>query len=268
MNLRILALAFASLLSASFASAADFPARANAPVFTVAASAPNWTGFYVGITAGGAFSDKSKASAAYEDGTPFEGSISSKSGSGVTFGGTLGYNQQIGNFVAGIEGDYSFLNLSQTSRVAYSRPSGSPSSPATYNVDGSVRSSIDSYGTVRGRIGYLVTPELLVYGTGGVAFADVKTRANVSEGVTMLNSNQTTTFGEYAGQRSAFKTGFAYGGGLEYKIDKAWSVKVEALRVQLPKSTVFAGNETDFGYGFRKIKNDFTVVKAGLNYQF
>lgn len=273
MNLRRIAFLGLALVAGSLAAlpavhAADLPARApTMPTFQAIEQLPNWTGFYVGLTAGGAFADKGRARVAYEDGSAFPGSVSSRTSSGFTVGGTLGYNQQFGSFVAGVEGDYSYLGLSSRTRANYSFETGSPLLPSTYQANGSVRSKIDSFGTVRGRIGYLVTPSLLVYGTGGVAFADVSTRASVSEGLS-FGDGSSMPFATYTGRRSGLKTGFAYGGGAEYKIDPSWSVKVEALRVQLPESRVFAGNDSGFGYGFRRIKNDFTVVRAGLNYSF
>jgi opacity protein-like surface antigen len=166
--------------------------------------------------------------------------------------------------VVGIEGDYSYLNLSNRSRLSYTDAFGN----AAYQANGAVRSQIGSYGTVRGRVGYLVTPDLLVYGTGGVAFADVSTRASVSEGISFGNPATYAGLATYSGRNSGVKVGYAYGGGAEYKIDPSWSVKVEALRVQLPESRVFAGNDTGFGYAVRRVKNDFTVVRAGLNYSF
>ncbi len=256
-----------ALLAAPSATAADLGLGGlTAPTFRAAADPVNWTGFYVGVTAGGAFSDKGRARASYEDGTAFPGTIASRSGSGIAFGGTLGYNQQIGSFLIGVEGDYSYLGLSSRSRVSYSRETGNTVIPNTYQVDGSIRSQVDAFGTVRARLGYLVTPDLLVYGTGGVAFANVSTRATVSEGITYAGGS--IPVASFSGRRSGMTTGFAYGLGAEYKIDQSWSVKAEFVRVQLPASRVFAGNGDGLGYDVRRIKNDFNVVRVGLNYAF
>jgi outer membrane immunogenic protein len=35
-------------------------------------------------------------------------------------------------------------------------------------------SRVDALGSLRGKVGWVVTPDWLVYGTGGVAFANVK----------------------------------------------------------------------------------------------
>ncbi len=253
-------------LHSSLAVAADLPARTPPlTIFQAVETGPIWTGFYVGLTAGAALSDSHRARVSYEDGSAFPGSVSNRSRTGATVGGTIGYNYQVGSFVLGVEGDYSYLGLKNTTRLTYAN-NANGLSPVTYRADGSIRNSIDSYGTVRGRVGYLVTPSLLLYGTGGVTFADVNTRAAITEGVTYNGSS--TPFAAYSGHRSGFRTGFAYGGGAEYKVSDHWSVKVEALRVQLPASRLYAGNDTAFGYNVRKIANDFTVVRAGVNYNF
>lgn len=57
------------------------------------------------------------------------------------------------------------------------------------------------WGTVRGRAGYLVTPDLLVYGTGGLAYQISNT------------------------------AGWTAGGGIEYAINRNWSAKAEYLYV-------------------------------------
>lgn len=264
MQLRRFALLALALGTASLAQAADLPARTPPmPVFQAVEQLPNWTGMYVGLTGGGAFASRGHARLAYQDGAPFPAGLSSRSKLSGTVGGTLGYNQQIGSFVLGVEGDYSYLGLTSRSRVAFSQGLGAL--PASYGVNGAIRSRIESFGTVRGRIGYLVTPSLLVYGTGGLAFADVHSRAVLAEGITYGNSYAGLA---YAGRNSGFKTGVAYGGGAEYKISPAWSAKVEALRVQLPDSRLYAGNDTPYGFAARRIRNDFTVVRAGVNYSF
>ncbi|MGB8898002.1 MAG: outer membrane beta-barrel protein [Methylocella sp.] len=73
---------------------------------------------------------------------------------------------------------------------------------------------IDYFGTLRGRYGYLFTPTLLVYGTGGFAYGGTGT------------SSLTTT-----------PLGWAAGGGLEWMFFPNWSLKVEYLYYELAKQT-------------------------------
>jgi hypothetical protein len=79
---------------------------------------------------------------------------------GGLIGGTLGYNWQLGHWVFGIEGDYDWADVAGRSLAC-------GSSSATPHSCGS---SLDSLGTLRGRIGYAAgsTGSLLPYLTGGL----------------------------------------------------------------------------------------------------
>lgn len=89
-------IAFVAL--AGSALAADLPARKSPPVFASPSAAPTWTGFYVGLTAGGAWGQSKFFDFVVSN--PFD--IGGFSG-----GGELGYNLQFGgNFVAGLEADF------------------------------------------------------------------------------------------------------------------------------------------------------------------
>jgi outer membrane immunogenic protein len=140
-------------VSAGAALAADLPRYQPppaAPVYTPT-SAFNWTGPYVGLTGG------------YSWG--------SGNGNGWLGGAYLGYNFQLDpNWVAGIEGDFTFNGKTNTSGPnTFSNPWNS---------------------TVRGRIGYAYD-RFLFYGTGGVAFGSQK--------VTGANNAETTKVGWTAG---------------------------------------------------------------------
>ena len=91
----LLAAALASL--AAPAMAADLPTRKGPPPAPMVYAAPafTWTGFYLGLNGG--FN--------YTNFGPNFGSTW-----GGVLGGTAGYNQQIGQFVVGLETDYGFSN--------------------------------------------------------------------------------------------------------------------------------------------------------------
>src|SRR3984893_1245062 len=100
---RILIASALALATAAPAFAADLPPAAapppRAPVaYIPAAPVFSWTGFYVGLNAGGAFGNSSWT-------TPV-GSVGSFSTIGALFGGQIGGNYQIGQFVIGAEGDF------------------------------------------------------------------------------------------------------------------------------------------------------------------
>ena len=77
---------------------------------------------------------------------------------------------------------------------------------------------MDWTSTVRGRIG-IPFDHFLIYGTGGVALADV----SMNQAVTVGN------FGQFAGSADKTKTGWTLGGGAEYALCNNITVKAEAL---------------------------------------
>lgn len=81
-------------------------------------------------------------------------------------GGFLGYRQQMGQFVVGVEGDINWKNGSSSKVQNYP-----PAWLAYEQFTGSQKQGVD--GSVRLRAGVLVTPFTLVYATGGVAIGQV-----------------------------------------------------------------------------------------------
>jgi outer membrane immunogenic protein len=225
--------AVAALSGASFA--ADLPSRAPVayappPVFT-------WTGFYVGV-AGGYIGSTTKTT--NEAGFNFNiitgDSFRSRSG-GALISGEIGYNYQIGSIVLGVEADYGYANgTSSFNHVNFSQQG---------------ESRIESFGTVRGRLGYAFDRTLL-YVTGGFAFANVK--------------QKTFLFTDDAGCRASFsgmKSGWTVGGGIEHMFTEHLSGKIEGLYANLGKKS--GANSCGCRFGF---KNEVAVVRAGLNYKF
>ena len=113
-----------------------------------------------------------------------------------------GYQIQRGNFVLGIEAD------------------GQAAQNSSFGAPGGVPFTVEDYGSVRGRIGYAWGP-LLVFGTGGFAFGTTHQISGLLGG----------------GYNSFDNTGYAVGGGIEYKLAPSWSVKVEYLYTDLGRDT-------------------------------
>jgi outer membrane immunogenic protein len=188
-------LAAASLVAIGIAPAlaADLPARTytKAPV---AAPINDWTGFYIGAMGGYAQENASGS-----------GTLS-----GGFAGGTVGYNWQSGAMVYGLEADAAWADVNATVGL-----------PGLLAVSANIR----DLGTVRGRIGVAFS-QVLLYGTGGFAWAD--NRMNV----TVLGTN----FSE-----SHVHTGWTAGAGVEVMFAPKWSVKAEYLYRSLSGETYFAG---------------------------
>jgi outer membrane immunogenic protein len=99
--------------------------------------------------------------------TPF-----SFSGSPVSYiiGAFLGYRVQMGNIVVGVEGDVNWKK-GESSKVQNTPPPWLVASGGVETFTGSQKQGVD--GSLRGRIGVLVTPWTLLYATGGLAIGSV-----------------------------------------------------------------------------------------------
>lgn len=266
------------------AMAADLPVKAPAPAVEV----PSWTGFYLGAYAGGAWG-RSHANTtvdcsattippAYlcESGVPLSAPNASAvsaagtgtiTASGFTGGVEAGYNVQADRFVYGLETDFGAMHLRGARQ-------GNGTYPAFLVVGAgdpfAVRSSFstDWLFTMRGRVGWTATPNVLAYATGGLAV----TRLGVS------NSFADFVFGFAPGSESASsaatKAGFAVGGGLEWMVNPHWTVKAEYLFVDFGKAatTGFIANPAiapGYAQGLSTSSDlSASIARAGVNYKF
>jgi len=200
------------------AAAADLGARPYTKAPAAAIAINNWTGFYIGAMGGYA-----------EENSSGVGSLS-----GGFAGGTVGYNWQSGNLVLGVEADAAWADVG-----------------ATVGIAGlvSVTDTIRSMGTVRGRIGYAFD-QVLVYGTGGYAWADNRLSATVL-GVSIAESH--------------IHSGWTLGAGVEVMFAPKWSVKAEYLYRSFEGQTYFAGIIPP---GVATGSIDLNSVQVGVNYHF
>lgn len=180
----------ASIAMIASASAADLAARPAPIAAPLAAPVFDWTGFHVGLQAGGAWNASHWSGFV---GTPFD-----THGSGGLIGGQIGYDRQFGNFVLGVEGDLAAVGVDGRGQCS--------------NVPGTVCSTKQSWvGSARGRVGYALD-RVLVYGTGGVAFTNYSFRE-------IAPFPQSWNHGS--------RVGWTAGVGAEYAFDANWSVGAE-----------------------------------------
>jgi outer membrane immunogenic protein len=141
-----------------------------------AQTAGSWTGAYVGIAPGLKLNDASWTATLANGGlTPIDGSSPrSYSQSAFRLGGYAGFNWQSGNWVFGPELDFAWSSGHDTRAYfpGCSLGCGGFVPPAGPNDTTTVRMSWD--GGVRGRVGYLVDPAWLIYGTGGLALQQME----------------------------------------------------------------------------------------------
>lgn len=226
--------AIGGMASVSAATAADMQAPVSPVYKAFPAVAPfSWTGFYVGGTAGAGWTKADTGLSAVNGAVPLYlpadipglTAIGSPglSATNAIVGAKAGYNQQWGNFVAGVEGDISWFHVNKTVATA-----GRPF--LTYPVGTAAFStsvSTNWLATIRPRIGYAVD-KALFYATGGVAIGDVK-YSNSYVGVSPLG------FGlEFeTAAVSQTRVGWTVGAGIDYAITPHWVVSGEYLHVDL-----------------------------------
>jgi outer membrane immunogenic protein len=228
------------VLAAASAGAADMSAR---PVYTPPpAPVYSWTGMYWGANIGYSWGHSK-----YDATMLGLGTISSSEKiDGVIGGGQTGYNYQFGAWVWGLETDIQASGQKGGSTLQ------ALGGLATVTTD----RKLEWFGTTRARLGFLATPNVLVYGTGGVAYGQVKNSATVTTGL----GSATATFEDV-------KAGWTAGGGIEGALGGGWSVKVEYLYFDLGKTT-----DTDITPGLGTVasetwRNTDNIVRVGVNYK-
>ncbi len=220
----------------------------------------NWTGFYAGGNAG--YSWGKGAVNYFDPALGSSGIPTSLSGSntlnGAIGGLQFGYNWQINNtWVWGLETDFQ-LSSEKASR-SFNFSDGEGALSATLN------SNIMWFGTVRGRIGYLITPTTLIYATGGFAYGRVSASGSFFDSGCPCG---------WSFNESAINTGWVAGGGIEgafFPISgwntTNWTWKFEYLHIDLG-SLSGTGFDPDFNGPFSwnaRFTDD--ILRFGVNYR-
>jgi outer membrane immunogenic protein len=246
-----------------------FPALATATAFAIAATATvsaadiaspvyvppppapalyNWTGVYVGVHAGGAWS---KQDWFYPCTTtnlllpPCNLPQGGHSGTSWLAGGQVGFNYQVERWVWGIEAEFSATRL-KGNHVDVAFPANTH------------HSRTDFIGTVAPRVG-LTWDRALLYVKGGAAW--------VNNDFSLLITPPSVT----AYTPNAARWGWMAGLGIEYAFAQNWSAKVEYNYLDFgTEHILYIGNGALPGaVPFdENIRQRIQVVKVGLNYKF
>jgi outer membrane immunogenic protein len=199
----VVLIATAALTAPARADGGRWPPGAEAPYYPAI-----WQGLYGGVNVGYGWSGDAN---------------------GAVGGGQLGYNWQRNQFVYGLEADISAADIGISETIV---------------VPGAVlnaSASIDWLATIRGRFGLLVQPNLLIYGTAGLAIVNAEAHGSV----TVLG------FGQISAHQSDTETGVVYGIGVESQLTERMSARLEWLGFSEPDRI-----------------GDFGIVRAGLNFKF
>jgi outer membrane immunogenic protein len=289
--------ATALALWAGGAHAADLYTKAPAPP-----PAYSWTGFYAGLDVGYGWKDPTATFTPNDIGGAVGLGATSGVGLGPTavsgvsftnrgvFGGVeAGYNWQFNpNWVAGLEADFSWSDILGQATVGFPIGGGGTAIvPGTAAITASEQ--ILWFGTVRPRLGWLATSNLLVYGTGGLAYGRVSQSvyhvlnspgggAGVGypvDGSTIQCLNGSTCF---QGTSTRTVAGWTAGAGAEARVPGTnASFKAEYIYVNLGGSNTFnVPNPPNFvappGFHHGSFNatfsgTDFHTVRIGLNWK-
>ena len=223
------------LLCSSAAYAADMVDVPDAPPpadASVANGFHDWSGAYVGATAG------------YQIGSVMTRTTTGNFAgvtdlSGFLGGLNAGYNFQSGSMVYGVEGDVNWSNYSGSRQCV---------------ADATVKCgySIDLSGSLRGRFGVSID-QMLLFGTAGVS---------AGRGTTSISP---ATAG-LTGQSTATLLGITFGAGAEYALTQTISVKAQYDYVNWSERTTGI-NTISSGAPYTGFPSTH-AVKFGLNYKF
>jgi outer membrane immunogenic protein len=255
---------------ASVASAADLPTKA--PVAPYMAPVYSWTGFYIGGDVGALRTRVNQRFDPLPD-VPFFGvfPISGDLNKTGFIGGLhAGYNWQLSpSWVLGFEGDWSWTDA----KASFTQPWTSIIGPTLRPTALTIMSiEPNSLATIRGRIGYLVTPTALLYFTGGGAWADAHYRASAN--------NEPDRPDRFLSSASFSKTasGYVLGGGFEWALwSSHWSLRAEYLYYHLNTSNLVIAPDSTGNFAppnvalpsqFTWGKSDLETVRVGASYKF
>jgi outer membrane immunogenic protein len=257
----------------------------------------SWTGFYVGGNVGYGWGSSSTVTS-FENATT--GALLSTDSNrfnmdGVIGGGQFGYNWQRDRLVFGFEADIQgsgqrgnslfscgggslggappFSSACAPGHVGDTAPFDTPAAP----VFDRLNQSLEWFGTVRGRIGGTVTPNILLFVTGGLAYGEVKSSIAV-DGVNITGSQGTnnvilTPAGTVI-SGSSTRVGYTIGAGIEGAIGGNWTAKLEYLYIDLgtvslrgitPILTTTPGTFLATNISSRVTDN---ILRVGVNYHF
>ncbi len=278
------------------------PPPPPAPVYS-------WTGWYVGGNVGYSWGDaktdlNGAGSVASSNGISglfpfpiqFTGGSDTVRLKGAIGGPQFGYNYQLNSpWVLGFETDFQISGergsgtFSDAFLSALCTSGSSPPSACTGfgaavlgTATTTYTAKIEWFGTLRGRIGFLLGDQFLIYGTGGLAYGRVQTSGITTFSGTVPVFSTSFAFNGSGFSDSKTNVGWTAGAGVEgrfaYWLPANWTWKLEYLYVDLGSldavssfsGVIPPGLLPSPASGTTTTHTHFTdnIVRVGLNYQF
>ena len=285
-------------MNVGLAQAADLSAPMPVKALPRAvATVYDWTGFYVGVNAGAAWTSSDVGTtvcngdprtcywSSFDPTTP---ATVMNAGRGhfsdtlFTGGAQIGANWQREALVLGVEADINSFHL-RAARSASTLYGGRDDEGAP-NLGGATLAdsvSTNYLATVRGRLGY-AAGTLLVYATGGAAFADVSHDHSYGEfgfgsAPPCVNTNESSNFCAHGS--GSTHVGWTAGAGAEWAFAGNWTMKAEYLHVDLGNASSTSllldetGTKPALTGGAQQVLTHSAsltadLVRFGVNYRF
>jgi opacity protein-like surface antigen len=237
-------------------------AYAKAPV---ARSSSPWAGFYLGGHGGYGWANDPTSlplSVVLFGSATTPGSVDGTKSQGWAIGGQFGHNWQYNRVVTGLEIDLSAADIKGNTNTGV--VAGTPGSTFTVSLDEKVK----YLGTMRGRLGWLPTDNVLLYGTAGLAWERLERGENdlTVQPAGTTNSRFVEPFDRF---------GWVAGVGGEMKLGSSnWIGRLEYLhydfgRINTDASlTVVQPGTPTFTAAFTAGRQTIDLVRAGVSYKF
>lgn len=240
-----LAVAIAALVSSLPAQASDMTAQPKS----------TWSGPYIGLHAGYGRGDN-QWSDFIDPVNPTNVVPGNDAGydlGGALAGAQIGYNWQVGRVVLGVEADANWSGIDGKG--------GWPEIPIGCLQEYFCETDVKAFGTIVGRLGVALDDSHLLYAKGGIAWASVQqaTGYNIDPDPSLYWWDEPTET----------RWGWTIGGGMEYAIDRNWSLRAEYNYIDLGNdSTEFVFSPTQT-FGVRADADiELHTFNVGINYRF
>lgn len=162
----------------------------------------------------------------------------------------LGYNKQVGNFVVGLQATINLTEMDVTDNLGRG---------SAFVYPDEIKTKVRSLNALNARVGYLFQPQLLLYFRGGLVSARFE--------------YEHAAYGDgwFIGSAKDIRTGWDLGGGIEYLVNKNWSIFVEYDRTYFSSDKVILNYISEFGpIGSHPWDNTNSIelLGFGINYHF
>jgi outer membrane immunogenic protein len=260
MNKLLLATALIGFAAINAANAADLALKAPPPPLVV----DEWTGGYIGLNLGGSWG----RSSTYYTGTGlgFAPFTTSQHMDGVLGGGQIGYNWQFNkSWLLGLEADIQGTGQRGTATLPPVNVLICGAACTSITTSGTLAQKLPWFGTVRARLGVEPSSNWLLYVTGGLAYAEIRSTAAITAIVAAPGGTATLAT---AASVNNTRAGWTAGVGSEWMFAKQWSAKLEYLYMDYGHITdgfIGAGAFATLAINSHVTDN---VVRAGVNYHF